>query len=107
MVSLRHYRPAEGELSRERLKAALSTAEGLLLQPRGEGELIELSDDEAVAAAVDHRADAGLTLPSRGKTARPCRGAGPAFSAFKNVQWLLSWHEARSAVMRRSALVWR
>ena len=31
---------------------ALSTAEGLLLQPRGEGELIELSDDEAVAAAV-------------------------------------------------------
>ena len=36
----------------ERLKAALSTAEGLLLQPRGEGELIELSDDEAVAAAV-------------------------------------------------------
>ena len=33
-------------------KAALSTAEGLLLQPRGEGELIELSDDEAVAAAV-------------------------------------------------------
>src|SRR5215203_3802818 len=40
------------ELSRERLKAALSTAEGLLLQPRGEGELIELSDDEAVAAAV-------------------------------------------------------
>ena len=43
---------AEGELSRERLKAALSTAEGLLLQPRGEGELIELSDDEAVAAAV-------------------------------------------------------
>ena len=52
VVSLRHYRPAEGELSRERLKAALSTAEGLLLQPRGEGELIELSDDEAVAAAV-------------------------------------------------------
>src|ERR687897_355605 len=51
MVSLRHYRPAESELSRERLKAALSTAEGLLLQPRGEGELIELSDDEAVAAA--------------------------------------------------------
>ena len=51
VVSLRHYRPAEGELSRERLKAALSTAEGLLLQPRGEGE-IELSDDEAVAAAV-------------------------------------------------------
>ena len=40
------------ELSRERLKAALSAAEGLLLQPRGEGELIELSDDEAVAAAV-------------------------------------------------------
>ena len=38
--------------SRERLKAALSAAEGLLLQPRGEGELIELSDDEAVAAAV-------------------------------------------------------
>ena len=52
VVSLRHYKPAEGELSRERLKAALSTAEGLLLQPRGEGELIELSDDEAVAAAV-------------------------------------------------------
>jgi hypothetical protein len=52
VVSLRHYRPAEGELSRERLKSALSTAEGLLLQPRGEGELIELSDDEAVAAAV-------------------------------------------------------
>ena len=52
VVSLRHYRPAEGELSRERLKAALSKAEGLLLQPRGEGELIELSDDEAVAAAV-------------------------------------------------------
>src|SRR3954463_14557715 len=52
VVSLRHYRPSEGELSRERLKAALSTAEGLLLQPRGEGELIELSDDEAVAAAV-------------------------------------------------------
>ena len=50
--SLRHYRPTESELSRERLKAALSTAEGLLLQPRGEGELIELSDDEAVAAAV-------------------------------------------------------
>src|SRR4051795_5984240 len=44
VVSLRHYRPAEDELSRERLKAALSTAEGLLLQPRGEGELIELSD---------------------------------------------------------------
>src|SRR4051812_46258070 len=43
VVSLRHYKPAEGELSRERLKAALSTAEGLLLQPRGEGELIELS----------------------------------------------------------------
>jgi hypothetical protein len=37
---------------RERLKSALSTAEGLLLQPHGEGELIELSDDEAVAAAV-------------------------------------------------------
>ena len=52
VVSLRHYRPTESELSRERLKAALSTAEGLLLQPRGEGELIELSDDEAVAAAV-------------------------------------------------------
>ena len=52
VVSMRHYRPAEGELSRERLKSALSTAEGLLLQPRGEGELIELSDDEAVAAAV-------------------------------------------------------
>ena len=52
VVSLRHYRPAASELSRERLKAALSTAEGLLLQPRGEGELIELSDDEAVAAAV-------------------------------------------------------
>src|SRR5215218_937216 len=52
VVSLRHYRPAESELSRERLKAALSAAEGLLLQPRGEGELIELSDDEAVAAAV-------------------------------------------------------
>ena len=52
VVSLRHYRPDESELSRERLKAALSTAEGLLLQPRGEGELIELSDDEAVAAAV-------------------------------------------------------
>jgi hypothetical protein len=52
VVSLRHYRSAENELSRERLKAALSTAEGLLLQPRGEGELIELSDDEAVAAAV-------------------------------------------------------
>src|SRR4051812_27622025 len=52
VVSLRHYKPAENELSRERLKAALSTAEGLLLQPRGEGELIELSDDEAVAAAV-------------------------------------------------------
>ena len=48
----RHYKPTESELSRERLKAALSTAEGLLLQPRGEGELIELSDDEAVAAAV-------------------------------------------------------
>ena len=52
VVSLRHYRPTESELSRERLKSALSTAEGLLLQPRGEGELIELSDDEAVAAAV-------------------------------------------------------
>src|SRR3954449_10558046 len=52
VVSLRHYRSDEGELSRERLKAALSTAEGLLLQPRGEGELIELTDDEAVAAAV-------------------------------------------------------
>jgi hypothetical protein len=52
VVSLRHYSSDEGELSRERLKAALSTAEGLLLQPRGEGELIELSDDEAVAAAV-------------------------------------------------------
>ena len=52
VVSLRHYRPADCELSRERLKAALSTVEGLLLQPRGEGELIELSDDEAVAAAV-------------------------------------------------------
>jgi len=52
VISLRHYRPAESELSRERLKSALSTAEGLLLQPRGEGELIELSDDEAVAAAV-------------------------------------------------------
>jgi hypothetical protein len=52
VVLLRHYRPAESELSRERLKAALSTAEGLLLQPRGEGELIELSDDEAVATAV-------------------------------------------------------
>ena len=36
---------AEGELSRERLKAAISTAEGLLLQARGEGELIERSDD--------------------------------------------------------------
>jgi hypothetical protein len=46
VVSLRHYRPTESELSRERLKAALSTAEGMLLQPRGEGELIELSDDE-------------------------------------------------------------
>ena len=52
VVSLRRYRPTESELSRERLKSALSTAEGLLLQPRGEGELIELSDDEAVAAAV-------------------------------------------------------
>ena len=51
-MSLRHYKPSEGELSRERLKSALSTAEGLLLQPRGEGELIELSDDEAVAGAV-------------------------------------------------------
>ena len=45
-------KPTESELSRERLKSALSTAEGLLLQPRGEGELIALSDDEAVAAAV-------------------------------------------------------
>jgi hypothetical protein len=53
IVSLRHYRSTESELSRERLKAALSTAEGLLLQPRGEGELIELSDDEAVAARRD------------------------------------------------------
>ena len=44
MVSLRHYKSTESELSRERLKAALSTAEGLLLQPRGEGELIELCD---------------------------------------------------------------
>ena len=52
VVSPRHYRPAESELSRERLKSALSTAEGLLLQPRGEGVLIELSDDEAAAAAV-------------------------------------------------------
>jgi hypothetical protein len=52
VVSMRHYRPAEGELSRERLKAAPSTAESLLLQPRGEGDLIELSDDEAVAAAA-------------------------------------------------------
>src|SRR4051812_20293609 len=52
LVSLRHYSSGEGELPRERLKAALSTAEGLLLQPRGEGELIELTDDEAVAAAV-------------------------------------------------------
>jgi hypothetical protein len=52
VVSLRAYHPGEGDLSRERLKASLSTAEGLLLQPRGEGELIELSDDEAVAAAV-------------------------------------------------------
>ena len=52
VVSLRHYRPAESGAARERLKSALSTAEGLLLQPRGEGELIELSDDEAVAAAV-------------------------------------------------------
>src|SRR3954447_21688962 len=42
-VSLRHYRPSEGELPRERLKSALSTAEGLLLHPRGEGEPIELS----------------------------------------------------------------
>ena len=31
VVSLRHYKPTESELSRERLKAALSTAEGLLL----------------------------------------------------------------------------
>ena len=31
VVSLRHYRPTESELSRERLKSALSTAEGLLL----------------------------------------------------------------------------
>jgi hypothetical protein len=44
--------PGRGELSRERLKAALLTAEGLLLQPRGEGERIELSEDEAVAASV-------------------------------------------------------
>ena len=33
VVSLRHYRPAEGELSRERLKAALSTAEGRCCSP--------------------------------------------------------------------------
>ncbi|MET0529607.1 MAG: hypothetical protein ABW003_14960 [Microvirga sp.] len=52
VVSLGHYRPAESELSHERLKAALSAAEGLLLQPRGEGELIELSDDEGGGAAV-------------------------------------------------------
>jgi hypothetical protein len=52
VVSLRAYRPGEGDLSRERLKGALSAAEGLLVQPRGEGELIELTDDEAVAAVV-------------------------------------------------------
>jgi len=40
VVSSRRYRPTDSELSRERLKSALSTAEGLLLQPRGEGELI-------------------------------------------------------------------
>ena len=80
VVSLRHYRPAESELSRERLKAALSTAEGLLLQPRGEGELIELSDDEAVAAAVmlpmvaaDRLAPIGLKPHRRGVQAQ-CAG---------------------------------
>jgi len=53
VVSLRYYRPGGRAIARApRLKAALSTAEGLLLQARGEGELIELSDDEAVAAAV-------------------------------------------------------
>jgi hypothetical protein len=36
----------------EHLKSTLSAAEGLLVQPLGEGELLELSDDEAVAAAV-------------------------------------------------------
>ena len=45
VVSLALHRPAEGELSRERLKAAISTAEGLLSQALGEGELIERSDD--------------------------------------------------------------
>ena len=34
VVSLRHYRPAESELSRERLKAALSTAEGKSIHRR-------------------------------------------------------------------------
>ena len=52
VVSLRHYRPAESELFARASQDRTSTAEGLLLQPRGEGELIELSDDEAVAAAV-------------------------------------------------------
>ena len=53
VVSLRHYsgRP-RASYRASASRASLSTAEGLLLQPRGEGELIELSDDEAVAAAV-------------------------------------------------------
>src|SRR3954453_10903630 len=63
VVSLRHYRPAESVLSRERLKSALSTAEGLLLQPRGEGELIELSDDEGAPAAVILPMVAAARLP--------------------------------------------
>src|SRR5215207_644971 len=77
VVSMRHYRPAEGELSRERLKCALSTAEGLLLQPRGEGDLIELSDDEAVAAAVMLpmvAADRLAPSASRGAFKRNARG---------------------------------
>jgi hypothetical protein len=53
LVAIPQHGHALGQrLERERLKASLSAAEGLLLQPRGEGELIELSDDEAVAAAV-------------------------------------------------------
>jgi hypothetical protein len=102
VVSLRHYKPTEGDLSRERLKASLSTAEGLLLQPRGEGELIELSDDEAVAATVM----LPMLVADRLAPSASSRGGGGALK--RNVKGIVSGTRKRGAMaplleLRRAA----
>jgi hypothetical protein len=108
VVSLRHYRPTEGELSRERLKAALSTAEGLLLQPGGEGELIEISDDEARGHAADggRRPPCALGLqPHRRGIQAKCPRDRLKRRSAKRVTTISALRDGSVALMLRSRLV--